>query len=149
MRSLWLGLSLFSSSLFAAPEIVDPKIRILPPGTPNTAVYFTLKNDSDNALVITEVQGDFAKKFEIHNHIMKDGMMRMTKQASVEVPAKSSVTFAPGGLHVMVFGLQQPLTRLDPVTFQLITDKGEEINVVALPVSPAEEASSHSHHYHD
>jgi copper(I)-binding protein len=71
-------------------------------------------------------------------------MMRMQQQPEVVVQPGESVQFAPGGLHIMLFGLKQPLREGQSVTFSLQTKEGESINISAKVARP--NTSAHSHH---
>jgi copper(I)-binding protein len=47
---------------------------------------------------------------EPHETINDNGVMKMRPAPRVEIPAHQTVTFAPGGTHIMLMGLKQPLT---------------------------------------
>jgi hypothetical protein len=84
----------------------------------------------------------FATKAEIHNHIMVNDMMRMEQQSEVVINPGQSVQFAPGGLHIMLFGLKQPLSEGESVAISLQTKDGESIIISAKVARP----SVHKHH---
>ena len=87
------------------------------------AVYLTIENTSGNTdkLFSASVSQSFAKSASIHEMVMGDGttgttmgsgsssMMSMKEVASVTIPANGSVTFEPGGYHIMLTGLAAPL----------------------------------------
>lgn len=144
LRLILLLCSLVSCGLYAEIMVTDATVRLLPPGVPNTAAYFSIQNSSDTSQVLVGASADFATKAEIHNHILVDDMMRMQKQSEVVIEAGESVHFSPGGLHIMLFGLKQPLSEGQSVTFSLQTQKGESISITANVARP--KASAHSHH---
>lgn len=82
----------------------------------NGAVYFILSNPG-SADVLRSISGDVAMKIEMHVSKMENNMMTMQHQEKVEVPAKQTIEFKPGGLHVMLMGLQKELKPGD--TFDL------------------------------
>jgi copper(I)-binding protein len=47
---------------------------------------------------------------EVHETISDGGIMRMRPVAAVPIPPGKTVTFAPGGYHIMLIDLQHPLT---------------------------------------
>ena len=51
-----------------------------------------------------------AANAEPHETINDNGIMKMPPAAAVPIPAHEMVTFAPGGTHIMLMGLKQPLT---------------------------------------
>jgi copper(I)-binding protein len=87
------------------------------------AVYLTIENTSGTVdkLLSASVSQSFAKSASIHEMVMSDGttvttagsgsssMMSMKEVTSVTIPANGSVTFEPGGYHIMLTGLVAPL----------------------------------------
>jgi copper(I)-binding protein len=71
-----------------------------------------------------------------------DGMMSMQQQSEVVISPGESVKFSSGGLHIMLFGLKQPLREGQSVIFRLLTKEGKSISVTASVARP----SAHSHH---
>ncbi|MFT5577007.1 MAG: copper(I)-binding protein, partial [Bermanella sp.] len=51
--------------------------------------------------------------------------------------------FAPGGLHLMLIGLKQPLRENDQVLLQFFSDLNEEVSVTFPVISVINE---HRHH---
>jgi copper(I)-binding protein len=60
-----------------------------------------------------------AERVEMHQSAMAGGVMKMSRLASVPVPAHGTATFAPGGNHLMLVKLKTPLVagQLVPATF--------------------------------
>ena len=78
---------------------------------PNGAVYLTIDGgETDVALTGASASSDVAAAVEIHQTVTRnDGTMGMTQMPQVEIPAESTVMMVPGGLHVMLMDLSQPL----------------------------------------
>jgi copper(I)-binding protein len=144
LRLVVLLCSLVTGVLYAEVIVTDATVRLLPPGVPNTAAYFSIQNRTDTNQILVGASADFATKAEIHNHILVNDMMRMQQQPEVVIQPGESVQFAPGGLHIMLFGLIQPLHEGQSVTFSLQTKEGESISITANVARP--KASAHSHH---
>lgn len=142
LRLIVLLCSLVTGSLFAEIIVTDATVRLLPPGVPNTAAYFSIQNHSDTSQILIGASADFATKAEIHNHILVDDMMSMQQQSEVVIQPGESVQFAPGGLHIMIFGLKTPLREGQSVEISLQTKGGESISITAKVARP----SAHSHH---
>ena len=141
-RLIVLLSSLVTGVLNAQVIVSNATVRLLPPSVPNTAAYFSIQNLTDTSQILIGASADFATKAEIHNHILVDGMMSMQHQSEVIIPPGESVQFAPGGLHIMLFGLKQPLSEGQSVSITLLTKEGESIIIdadVALP-------TVHNHH---
>ncbi len=72
------------------------------------AAYVTLKGGAaPDALVSAATP--VAARAEVHQSLMDNGIMKMRAVPSLPIPAGAAVTFAPGGYHVMLMGLKQPL----------------------------------------
>ncbi|MDB4279766.1 copper chaperone PCu(A)C [Paraglaciecola sp.] len=134
--------SLVTGVIYAEVIVTDATVRLLPPSVPNTAAYFSIQNSSDTTKILIGASADFATKAEIHNHIMVNDMMRMEQQSEVVINSGQSVQFAPGGLHIMLFGLKQPLSEGESVAISLQTKDGESIIISAKVARP----SVHKHH---
>lgn len=74
------------------------------PGRPGVA-YFSVTNTSKGAVALASVHIDGVGKAEMH----KTSGGSMTPVASVPIASGAVATFAPGGLHVMVFDLDPTL----------------------------------------
>ena len=90
-------------------SIHGPWSRELPPVVPNGAAYLRIDNSGNAPDHVVAVHSPIADLAEIHTHEMDGGMMKMRRVKSVKVPAQGGVAFEPGGLHVMLIGLKQPL----------------------------------------
>ena len=104
-------------------SITDARIRTPAPGQDKTAAYFDIRNTGGNDLTLTGVSTPSARAVEFHR-IERDGdMVRMRRQATVVIPAGETVRFAPGGLHLMVFGVSSPV---DGAEFVLTAEDGRQ-----------------------
>jgi copper(I)-binding protein len=61
---------------------------------------------------------------------MRDGdVMRMREVPSIEIPPGRTVTFGPGGLHLMMIGLTRPLRQGETVPVTLRFERAGEVPV--------------------
>jgi periplasmic copper chaperone A len=112
------ALALSWSPLFAAPvAISNAWTRATPPGTTVTALYAQLRSSQDDEIVA--VSCALAERVEIHASTQTNGMMQMRRVERLKVTAGVPLKFAPGGLHLMIMGLREPLVvgRSLAVTF--------------------------------
>ena len=114
-----------------APEISiqDPWARATAAGQSGTAAYFTISNagGTDRLLSVSTPAADAS----LHSTTMSDGVMRMRPVDGVEVPANGSVEFKPGGMHVMLMGLKQPLESGTTLPLDLKFEKAGDRRVEA------------------
>jgi hypothetical protein len=68
---------------------------------------------------------------------MVNGVMEMRPIEAIDVPAKSSVTLRPGGLHVMLIGLKNDLKVGDVVRLTLRFEKSGTMKLEAAVREPA------------
>ena len=71
--------------------------------------YFTVTNAGTEADRIVAASSPLAARVEMHRSVMKGGMMTMEPVTALEVPAGGKLSLAPGGYHLMLMGLKQPL----------------------------------------
>jgi copper(I)-binding protein len=128
-------------------SVTNGTVRLLPPGLPNTAAYFTIENDTYEDIFLVGANAEIVNSAELHNHISVGGVMKMQKQDKVKVPAGGTVKFTPGGLHVMLFGLKAPLKEGQSVSLNIVTEQGLLIDFEAKVVMPGQESNgTHQHH---
>jgi copper(I)-binding protein len=105
------------SAAVAAPdiEIVKPFARA---SIPNGAVYMMIKNNGETDDALIGAKTDVAETAELHEtRIDENEVMRMRPIDAVELPAGGSAVLEPGGMHLMLIGLQKELVAGD--TFEL------------------------------
>ena len=89
-------------------------------GIPNGAAFMTLKNEGDIDDALVSAQTDVAETVELHESKMdENGVMKMSPVPNIPVPVGDSATLKPGGLHVMLIGLQQELAVGDKFSLTL------------------------------
>ena len=112
-------------------KVDDPYVRAVPPGQPNSASFMGLHNADDQAHKLVDAHSQVAKVVELHTHIHEDGMMKMRRVPAIDLPAGETTILAPGGLHVMLIGLQQKLVPGEKVALTLVFEDGSEVELQA------------------
>ncbi len=78
------------------------------PGKSDIGVaYATIRSPVGDRLVAASTP--VANKAELHTMTMTNGVMKMRPVAAIDIPAGKPVSLAPGGLHIMLMGLKEPL----------------------------------------
>lgn len=119
----WLALALAAIAATAAAAglaIGSAWARATPPGTDIAAVYLRIDNIGGPADRLLAIRSPIASSVEVHRTRIEDGMARMRKVSTLSVAAGEVVVFAPGGLHVMLFGLNQPLVTGQTFTVEFV-----------------------------
>ncbi|WP_341208238.1 copper chaperone PCu(A)C [uncultured Sphingomonas sp.] len=128
------------SAQAAAPVAYDAYVRLAAvPGRP-AAGYFALRGGAkDTTLVRVEAPG--VSRSEMHGSRMTaSGMVTMESLATVPVPAKTDVAFAPGGRHVMLFDLPQNIRAGSVVPLTLRFADGAAAQVEATVIAAGDVA---------
>jgi copper(I)-binding protein len=119
----------------AALSIDKAWVRLSPVDGAPSAAYFTVRGGAKDE-TLTAVSASAATRAEMHDSSDAGGISRMGEVKMVAVRTGGSVTFAPRGLHVMLFGLKptaQPGTTT-PLTVTFAS--GQKITVDAKVVAP-------------
>ncbi len=109
--------------------IEDPWARATAGSAKNGAAYITIVNNGENGDKLVSVQTDIAKSAELHTHIMENDVAKMREVESIEVPAGATVVLKPGGDHLMLMGLFEPLEEGNPFQVLLTFENAGEIPV--------------------
>ena len=129
-RNLLLLFLVFPAWSSAQPsiQIENAYIRELPPNVETAAVYMTIHNVGQHPMTLNEVRTDAANSAMLHQTSMQNGMMVMEHLMTLELDGKTSVSLAPGGLHIMLMGLRQTLRAGDTVNLTLHFANGLVLN---------------------
>lgn len=128
----WPGIA---SAAGADVAVTNAWVRATVPGQPVAAAYMDIR--ASKAMKLVGVASPVAARAEIHEMKDEDGMMKMRAVKAVDLPAGKTISFAPGGLHVMLFGLSEPLTdgRKVTLTLKLRRASGATVDhVIEVPV---------------
>lgn len=102
-----------------ALRVVDATVEV-PPNPDVAAVRFAIENPTDAADELVAAASPVAGTVEVHRSDVDDeGRATMTRLDAVAVPPRSTVTFAPGGLHLMLADLDRPLVAGGTVEVEL------------------------------
>ena len=120
-----LGAASISAEDIAPTMFVEnASARAVAPGVPVSAAYMVIENGGSADHALTAAHSVVAENVEIHSHASVDGMMQMRRIESVALPVSTPVVFEPGGLHIMLIGLLQPLKAGDVIEIELEFDDG-------------------------
>jgi len=104
--------------------------RATPGGAKIAGGYLTIENKGTTPDRLIGGSGDVAAKVEVHEMSVKDGVMTMRaldKGLAIE-PGKT-VKLAPGGYHLMLMDLKNPLKQGDKVPVTLEFEKAGKVKL--------------------
>mgnify|MGYP001321497837 CR=1 FL=1 len=138
--------------LAADLEVRDAWVRGTVPAQKATGAFMQISSKTGTTL--TGATSPTAGVVEVHEMTMDGGTMRMRPLARLEVPAGKTVDLKPGGYHLMLMELKQPLQagQKVPITLQVESGgKAEQVDIQAevrsltgQPATPAHGGASHS-----
>lgn len=103
------------------------------------AAYFTLHGGKAGAILIGVSSPD-AQSAQMHQSMEANGVSTMMPLTQVVAPAGGKVRFAPGGKHVMLFGLKQGIAPGGNVRLHFAFADGKTIDYAAKAVAATDPA---------
>lgn len=121
----------------AGPVVVaDAVCRPTPKGRQVTGCYLTLTAPQADTLV--SVASPVAALAQVHEMRMESNMMMMRElEAGLPLPAGQAVALAPGGNHIMLMGVTEPLATGQTVQLTLTFANAAPVDVTAAVGQPA------------
>lgn len=100
------------------------------------AAYVTIANLGAAADWLLAVETPVAARAEVHETVDQGGVMKMRPAGTVLIPAGGTVALEPGGLHVMLMGLREPLKKGETFPLTLTFLKNGQATVAAIVAGP-------------
>ncbi|MDZ4112218.1 MAG: copper chaperone PCu(A)C [Brevundimonas sp.] len=129
----------------AKVQVADALCRPTPVGRQATGCYLTLTAPSDDRLV--SVSSPAAGRVEIHESRMESNMMMMRElKEGMALPAGEVVELKPGGNHIMLLAVTEPLKAGDTVPLTLTFASAPPVEIAAAVGQPALTDTGHAAH---
>ncbi|MBL8132572.1 MAG: copper chaperone PCu(A)C [Anaerolineae bacterium] len=130
---------LFPTAAFAHDEechisyLFNAWVRPADAAMPNSAVYGQLVHIGGMPDTLVSASSDAAEAVELHEMVMGTGdvMQMRPVEGGFVVPANGFLLLEPGGLHIMLIGLKQPLVPGDEITVTLNFEHAGAVELVA------------------
>ena len=113
--------------------VIAPYVRAVPPGQTVSAAFMQLENNADVIHTIVNASSPASRVVELHAHIHENGMMKMRRLETMDIPANDKTVLQPGGLHIMLIGLHEALKPDQKVSLTLRFADGSS-KTIAAPV---------------
>jgi hypothetical protein len=95
------------------------------------AAYVTIRNTGDQSDRLVGVETRVAARPEVHAMVEEDGVMKMRPAGPLEIPPSGEVRLEPGGRHIMLMQLRQPLEEGEQVPLTFVFETAGRITVSA------------------
>jgi periplasmic copper chaperone A len=92
-------------------------------------VYMTIKNTGTADDRLIGAATPIAGKAELHTTSEENGVMKMRPLPAVEVKANAEASLKPGGMHLMLLGLKEPLKEGNSFPLSLTFEKAGKLDV--------------------
>ncbi|KWT65401.1 Conserved membrane protein in copper uptake, YcnI [Hyphomicrobium sulfonivorans] len=116
--------------------------------------YGKITNAGKETDAVIGASSDAAERVELHETTINDaGVASMKKVDRLEVGGGNSIELKPGGLHLMLIGMKQPVKDGDTVKVKLKFEHAGDVEVALKAQKTAPDgktdAHDHSHDHHD
>lgn len=118
--------------------------RATAPGQQVAAAYMSLKSEQGATLI--KAESNLAGTIELHSMTMENDVMKMRMLNELQIPAGKTVNLEPGGYHLMLFDLKQPLNAGQTAEFKLHfrTKAGSTQSMtLSLPIKTSPHQAAH------
>ena len=107
--------------------------------------FMTLSNAGTTPDRLIGARTDSAARSEIHQMTMDGDMMKMNEvEGGLEIPPGGTVTLEPGGFHIMMMGLKQPLRPNSCLDLTLSFERAGDLEVqLSIGAPNADAAPEH------
>ncbi len=149
-----LTLTALATLLIAAPAlaqvtVADPWVRGTVAQQRATGAF--MKLTAPNGARLVEVRSPVAGVVEIHEMTLDNNVMRMRQVPMIDLPAGKAIELKPGGYHVMLMDLKQPMKAGESVPITLVfedKDKKRQTVEVQAPVRALNAPAGKMEHKH-
>ena len=152
-KILALAAALGALAAHAQTTVSDAWTRGTVAGQRTTGVFAKITSTQGGRLL--SVASPLAGVAEIHEMAMDGNVMKMRAVTAVDLPAGKTVELKPGGYHVMLMDLKQPLKEGESIPLTLVFEDAAKVRssqtlqapvralgAAAMPAKPMD----HGHH---
>jgi hypothetical protein len=130
----------------AQVQAKDPWVRATAPQQRTTGAFMRL--ESALGARIVDVRSPLAGRVELHETRIEQGVAKMRRVQSLDIPAGGSAELKPGGYHVMLMDLKRELKEGDTVPIELVVEERggrRQVVEVRARVRPIGARGAHGH----
>jgi periplasmic copper chaperone A len=124
-------------------QVRHPWSRATPPGAKVAVAYMEIRNSGSQPDRLLAISTKVAQRVEMHVSQREGEVMKMRQVKAFEIPARESYALRPGGSHLMLVDLAQPLKKGERFTMTLRFERAGEVEI---ELEVQELGSRHPHH---
>ena len=113
-------------------------------------VYLTIVNHASGPDRLMSASTPVAARTDLHMTVRDGDVVRMRRLETIDIEAGGTVTFEPGGAHVMLSGLEAPLREGESfeltLEFEAAGPVTLEVPVKSIAARSADEGEGHGAH---
>lgn len=109
--------------------IGQPWARATPGAATTGVVYLKIENGGPQDDRLVAASTPTAGKAGLHVHAMDNGVAAMREVEAIDLAAHATVELKPGGLHIMLMDLKQPLREHDGFPLTLTFERAGSVEV--------------------
>jgi hypothetical protein len=128
-------------------SVTDVWARATVPGQPVSGAYMKIQADADARLI--SASSPLIPQVEVHEMKMDGDVMRMREVLALDLPKGKTVSLQPGGYHLMLMNLKQPIVAGEMVPLTLVIESGgkrQNVDVKAEARAAGSSTMPHAHH---
>jgi periplasmic copper chaperone A len=110
-------------------QVRHPWSRATAPGAKVAVGYMEIRNTGAQPDRLIAASTPVAKRVEMHVTQREGEIMRMRQVKDFEIPARERITLRPGGSHLMLVDIAQPLKKGERFTMRLRFERAGEMEV--------------------
>ena len=127
-------------------SVTDAWARATVPGQKVSGAYMQIQSDADARLL--SVSSPAVPRVEVHEMKMDGGVMRMRELKAVDLPKGKTVLLEPGGFHLMLMNLKNPIAAGDIIPLTLVVESGGKKQTVEVKAEVRAMGGGMQHHHH-
>lgn len=110
--------------------VSQPMARFMIAGRPG-AVFLTIENKGEADRLLS-ASSPMTGRVELHTHTMDNGVMKMRQIEAIDIAANATTELKSGGLHIMLFGIEELPAKGAMIPLTLTFEKAGTIEINAM-----------------
>ena len=136
LAAILLLVVLAAAAAAAPPRVEAAWSRATSGAAAPGAAYATIVNDSGTADRLVAVASPVAARAQLHVSVVEGGVATMRPVTIVDLAPGARLEVKPGGLHVMLTGLPQPLRRGERFSLVFTFEKAGPVEAMVEVLGP-------------